>query len=71
MYNTDVNIVWNAATVIWNELEKGWECSKCGALYSDKEVARYFCYCEPLPCNFQNGYCADCGCYFENCKIDT
>ena len=28
----------------YNNLECGWECSECGAIYSEKELARVFDY---------------------------
>lgn len=51
--------------LIWNELEQGWECECCDALYSDDEVARMFGYNFQSPDNFIGGYCMDCGIKFE------
>ena len=47
--------------LIWNELECGWECSECGAIYSEDEVARMFQFDEQIPDNFSESYCMDCG----------
>lgn len=48
--------------LVWNELECGWQCSECGALYNEEEVARMFNYCVCVPKYFEEGYyCMDCG----------
>ena len=51
--------------LVWNDLECGWECSECGALYGEEEVARLFNFDEQVPKNFTVGYCMDCGGRFE------
>lgn len=53
--------------LVWNDKECGWECSYCGALYSDYELERVFGYTAPqTPDNFQKSYCMDCGCFWED-----
>ena len=47
--------------LVWNELECGWVCSECGAIYSEEEVARVFGYNDQVTTNFHDGYCMDCG----------
>lgn len=47
--------------LVWNELECGWECSDCGAIYGEEEVARMFDYNVQSAKNFHDGYCMDCG----------
>lgn len=51
--------------LVWNELELGWECSDCGAIYGEEEVARMFDYNTQNAENFHSGYCMDCGIRFE------
>lgn len=60
--------------LLYNELEQGWECSECGAIYSSDEVARVFDYQtsdieeqksyvnKPTPVSC---YCMDCGTYWD------
>ena len=48
----------------WNELECGWECPECGALYGEEEVARMFMFDAQTPEKFTDGYCMDCGVRF-------
>lgn len=48
-------------TLVWNELECGWECSDCGAIYGEEEVARMFDYNVQNVNTFNEGYCMDCG----------
>ena len=55
--------------LIWNELENGWECSECGALYSAEEVERVFGYREQVSKNFDESYCMDCGCAWTEVEI--
>ena len=55
--------------LIWNELEHGWKCSECGALYSTEEVERVFSYREQVPKNFDESYCMDCGCSWTEVEI--
>lgn len=47
--------------LVWNDVENGWECSECGALYENEEVARLFMFGEQVENNFVGGYCMDCG----------
>ena len=47
--------------LVWNELECGWECSDCGAIYGEEEVARMFDYNTQDANHFHEGYCMDCG----------
>ena len=61
----------------YNNLECGWECSECGAIYSGKELARVFDYMSNdveeqrelakegkfVPC-----HCMDCGTLWEEIK---
>ena len=47
--------------LVWDELECGWKCSDCGALYGEDEVARMFDYNLQTAKNFHDGYCMDCG----------
>ncbi len=47
--------------LVWNDVENGWECSECGALYDNEEVARLFMFGEQVENNFVGGYCMDCG----------
>ena len=50
----------------WNYIECGWECSDCGALYGEEEVARIFQFDNQIPKNFIEGYhCMDCGVQFN------
>ena len=52
--------------LVWNSIECGWQCSECGALYSDEEVARIFQFDAQTPKNFVEGYyCMDCGGIFD------
>ena len=52
--------------LVWNDIECGWECSECGAIYSQEEVARMFNFDAQTPKNFIEGfYCMDCGGAFE------
>ena len=55
--------------LVWNDLELGWECSDCGAIYGEEEVARMFNYNEQTANNFTGGYCMDCGVRFEEVVI--
>lgn len=55
--------------LVWNDLELGWECSDCGAIYGEEEVARMFNYDEQTSQNFTAGYCMDCGVRFEEVVI--
>ena len=56
------------ATLKWNELEEGWECSACGGLYSELEVLRMFGYNSQTPENFNESYCMDCGQLLTGCE---
>lgn len=56
--------------LIWNNLECGWECSECGALYSEDEVARMFNYDNQTIDMFRGGYCMDCGSCFDRAIKD-
>lgn len=48
--------------LVWNDLECGWVCSDCGAIYGSEEVARMFNFDVQVPKNFIEGfYCMDCG----------
>ena len=47
--------------LVWNDIECGWECEMCGALYDEEEVARLFKFSEQTAKNFVGGYCMDCG----------
>lgn len=51
-------------TLKWNEIEHGWVCSDCGAIYGDEEVQRLFGFDDQIPENFCEGYCMDCGVQF-------
>ena len=51
--------------LVWNELECGWECSECGAIYGEDEVARMFQFDTQIPKHFIDSYCMDCGVRFE------
>ena len=60
--------------LVWNAVEMGWQCSECGALYSDHELERVFNYSEQTPKNFTESHCMDCGCLWveaegENIEI--
>ena len=55
--------------LIWNEVEQAWECSECKSLYSDYEVERVFGYSTQIPKNFNESYCMDCGCMWEEAKM--
>ena len=55
--------------LVWNEIECGWECSECGALYGDEEVARLFMFDKLTVENFAGGYCMDCGVSLD--EVDT
>ena len=55
----------------WNDIECGWECSECGALYGEEEVARIFQFGDQIPKNFVEGcYCMDCGGQFDEVVVD-
>lgn len=54
--------------LVWNEVECGWECSECGALYSDYELERVFDYNIQTPEHFTERYCMDCGCLWEEAE---
>ena len=56
--------------LVWNDLEQGWECSGCGALYSEDEVQRVFGYDKQIPKNFCTCYCMDCGCPWDGVKME-
>ena len=56
--------------LVWNERECGWECSECGALYSDYELERVFSYNEQTPKNFTESYCMDCGCFWGEAESE-
>ena len=51
--------------LVWTDSECGWECSECGAIYSEEEVARMFDYNDQTVKNFNAGYCMDCGILFD------
>ena len=55
--------------LVWNELENAWECSECGALYSNEEVERVFGYNTQIPENFTESYCMDCGCQWNEADM--
>ena len=55
--------------LVWNEVERGWECSECGALYSDTDVERVFGFDSQIPENFAESYCMDCGCKWHEVKV--
>lgn len=56
----------------WNNLECGWECSECGALYGENEVERIFGYNPQTAENFNKGYhCMDCGREFDEVDEKT
>jgi hypothetical protein len=55
--------------LVWNDLECGWVCSECGAIYGEEEVARMFQFSDQIPKNFMESYCMDCGgCFTEAIK---
>lgn len=47
--------------LVWNDIECGWVCSECGAIYGEDEVVRMFDYNDQSVENFHDGYCMDCG----------
>ena len=55
--------------LVWNEVECGWECSDCGALYSKEEVERVFNFHNQVSENFTESYCMDCGCCWVEAKM--
>lgn len=57
----------NNAMLQWNEVENCWECTNCGARFSNNEVARLFSDKIQIPENFFGGYCMDCGAFLDNC----
>lgn len=52
--------------LVWNEVELGWVCERCGAIYDSKEVERSFEYKEQTSENFNGGYCMDCGVFWKS-----
>lgn len=61
----------------YNDLECGWECTNCGALYDGNELARMFDYkttdAEEQKLLADKGkftpcYCMDCGTFWEEVK---
>lgn len=57
--------------LVWNEVEEGWICSNCGAIYGTDEVNRVFGFDEQSPDRFYESYCMDCGCLWENAEKDN
>lgn len=50
--------------LVWNDVECGWVCEQCGAIYGNEEVERLFSFDNQVPENFYGGYCMDCGVEF-------
>ena len=55
----------NTMKLVWNDVENGWVCSDCSAIYGETEVERAFGNREQIPENFYESFCMDCGCLWK------
>lgn len=51
--------------LVWSDGEQGWICGNCGSIYGEDEVQRIFGYNSQNAENFNDGYCMDCGCHWN------